>query len=81
MPTLAAHLNHGGKYDDTARALSIHRNTLRYRLGRITEISGHDLAHTETKLNLHLAARARRLRRASMGEAPRGAARRGTPET
>ena len=64
VPTLAMYLDHGGKYDETARALSVHRNTLRYRLGRITEISGHDLADVETKLNLHLAARAWRLRRA-----------------
>lgn len=64
VPTLATYLDHGGKYDDTARALSIHRNTLRYRLGRITEISGHDLADVDTKLNLHLALRAWRLRRA-----------------
>lgn len=62
--TLATYLDHGGKYDDTARALSIHRNTLRYRLGRITEISGHDLSDVDTKLNLHLAVRAWRLRRA-----------------
>jgi hypothetical protein len=64
VPTLAAYLDHGGRYDETARALSIHRNTLRYRVGRITEISGHDLAEVETRLNLHLAARAWRLRRA-----------------
>ncbi|WP_223277901.1 helix-turn-helix domain-containing protein [Janibacter sp. YB324] len=38
-PTLAAHLDHGGQYDDTAATLSIHRNTLRYRLSRITEIT------------------------------------------
>lgn len=55
VPTLATYLDHGGKYDETARALSIHRNTLRYRLSRITEISGHDLADVETKLNLHRA--------------------------
>jgi DNA-binding PucR family transcriptional regulator len=41
--------------------LSIHRNTLRYRLGRIAQISGHDLADVETRLNLHLATRAWRL--------------------
>ena len=64
VPTLAMYLDHDGKYDETARALSIHRNTLRYRFGRVTEISGHDLADVETKLNLHLAARAWRLRRA-----------------
>ncbi|MCW2737672.1 helix-turn-helix domain-containing protein [Nocardioides sp.] len=64
VPTLATYLDHGGKYDATARALSIHRNTLRYRLSRITEISGHDLADVDTRLNLHLALRAWRLRRA-----------------
>jgi DNA-binding PucR family transcriptional regulator len=62
VPTLATYLDRGGKYDETAQALSIHRNTLRYRLSRIAEISGHDLADTETKLNLHLATRAWRLR-------------------
>ena len=60
--TLATYLDRGGKYDETAQALSIHRNTLRYRLSRIAEISGHDLADTETRLNLHLATRAWRLR-------------------
>jgi DNA-binding PucR family transcriptional regulator len=62
VPTLATYLDRGGKYDETAEALSIHRNTLRYRLSRIAEISGHDLADTETRLNLHLATRAWRLR-------------------
>ena len=64
VSTLAAYLDRGGKYDETAQALSIHRNTLRYRLGRIAEISGHDLADTDTRLNLHLATRALRLRAA-----------------
>ncbi len=62
VPTLATYLDRGGKYDETAQALSIHRNTLRYRLRRIAEISGHDLADSETSLNLHLATRAWRLR-------------------
>ncbi|MDX6234733.1 MAG: hypothetical protein QOH68_3851 [Nocardioidaceae bacterium] len=62
VPTLATYLDRGGRYDETAQALSIHRNTLRYRLSRIAEISGHDLADTETRLNLHLATRAWRLR-------------------
>lgn len=78
--TLAAYLDHGGKYADTATTLSIHRNTLRYRLSRIAEISGHDLTDVETRLNLHLAARAWRLRRASVGEPPRDAVRWGTPK-
>ncbi len=62
--TLATYLDLGGTYDETARVLSIHRNTLRYRLGRVSEITGHDLADVDTKLNLHLALRAWRLRRA-----------------
>ena len=57
VPTLAAYLDRGGNYDETARAL-VHRNTLRYRLARITKISGHDLTEVDTRLNLHLAARA-----------------------
>lgn len=58
VPTLAAYLDRGGNYDETARALSVHRNTLRYRLARITKISGHDLIEVDTRLNLHLATRA-----------------------
>ncbi|MFD5828630.1 helix-turn-helix domain-containing protein [Lentzea sp. NPDC060358] len=36
----------------------IHRSTLRYRLGRIREITGFDLADVETRLNVHVAVRA-----------------------
>ncbi|MEN6478010.1 MAG: helix-turn-helix domain-containing protein [Anaerolineales bacterium] len=39
----------------TARALFVHRNTLSYRLQRITEISGYDLNDAETRLALQLA--------------------------
>jgi hypothetical protein len=56
--TLGAYLDHGGNYDDTAAALHIHRSTLRYRLQRIRELSGHDLTHADTRLNLHVAVRA-----------------------
>jgi hypothetical protein len=56
--TLTAYLDHGGNYDDTAAALHIHRSTLRYRLQRIRELSGHDLTHPDTRLNLHVALRA-----------------------
>jgi sugar diacid utilization regulator len=63
VATLAAYLDLGGTYGETAKALSIHRNTLRYRLARITEVSGHVLTDPETQLNLHLATRAWRFRR------------------
>jgi hypothetical protein len=56
--TLGVYLDHGGNYDDTAAALHIHRSTLRYRLQRIRELSGHDLTNVDTRLNLHVAVRA-----------------------
>jgi DNA-binding PucR family transcriptional regulator len=56
--TLSRHLEHGGNYEATARSMSMHRNTLKYRLQRIREISGHDLANPDTHFNLQLATRA-----------------------
>jgi hypothetical protein len=58
VPTLAAYLDCGGSYDETASALAVHRSTLRYRLQRIREVSGHDLGDAEQRLNLHVATRA-----------------------
>ena len=58
VKTLAVYLDHGGNYDNTAHALVIHRSTLRYRLHRIRDISGHDLTAVDTRLHLHLATRA-----------------------
>jgi DNA-binding PucR family transcriptional regulator len=60
VTTLGTYLEHGGNYDATAQALSVHRSTLKYRLQRIREISGHDLSSPDTQFNLHLAVRARR---------------------
>lgn len=59
VATLGAYLDHGGHYDAAAAAVLIHRSTLRYRLQRIQEISGHVLADIDTRLHLHLATRAR----------------------
>jgi sugar diacid utilization regulator len=56
--TLALYLDSGGNYDRAADALTIHRSTLRYRLGRIRELSGRDLTDPEHRLNLHIAVRA-----------------------
>ena len=57
VTTLTHYLDCGGNYDDAARSLTIHRSTLRYRLGRIREITGRDLQDVEDRLNLHLATR------------------------
>ena len=56
--TLAQYLECGGRYDETAAALTIHRSTLRYRLGRIRTITNLDISDVDSKLNLHVATRA-----------------------
>src|SRR6201982_2937817 len=58
--TLTEYLECGGNYDATAKVLSVHRSTLKYRLRRIREVSGYDLSLPDTRFNLQLAARARR---------------------
>jgi sugar diacid utilization regulator len=62
--TLSRFLDHGGNYDATADSLTIGRTTVRYRLRRIRELTGHDLADPETRFQLHLAVRAHATRRA-----------------
>jgi PucR C-terminal helix-turn-helix domain/GGDEF-like domain len=58
LNTLSQYLRHGGGYEVTSRALSVHRSTLKYRLQRIRELTGFDLADPETHFNLQLATRA-----------------------
>lgn len=56
--TLAQYLECGGNYDHSAAALHIHRSTLRYRLGRIRELTGFDLRNMNIRFNLQAATRA-----------------------
>ena len=58
VQTLSDYLECGGSYDESAAALHIHRSTLRYRLARIAELTGHDLRKVDTRFNLHAATRA-----------------------
>jgi DNA-binding PucR family transcriptional regulator len=58
VKTLSAYLECGGSYDATAKALLVHRSTLKYRLQRIRELSGHDLRDPDSYFNLQLATRA-----------------------
>ncbi|MFG2266715.1 PucR family transcriptional regulator [Streptomyces sp. NPDC048720] len=57
VETLSQYFDFGGNYDETAESLGIHRSTLRYRLRRIRDISGNDLANVEDRLNLQVATR------------------------
>jgi DNA-binding PucR family transcriptional regulator len=43
LQTATAYLETGGSLEATARALFVHPNTVRYRLGRISDVIGYDL--------------------------------------
>ena len=58
VKTLTQYLQHGGGYEATSRALSVHRSTLKYRLQRIRELTGFELGDPKTLFNLQLATRA-----------------------
>jgi sugar diacid utilization regulator len=58
VASLTSYLEYGGNYEATAQALAVHRNTLKYRLQRIRDITGRDLGDPDTSFNLHLATRA-----------------------
>lgn len=61
LPTLAAYFANNGNMARTAHLLNIHRNTLVYRLGRITEIIQLDMDDSNVRLNLHLALKIQRM--------------------
>ena len=59
--TLSEYLDCGGNYDTSAKALSVHRSTLKYRqyrLRRIRQVSGHDLGLPDVHFNLQVATNA-----------------------
>ncbi|MDQ1493374.1 MAG: hypothetical protein QOJ23_5888 [Actinomycetota bacterium] len=58
VETLFQYLECGGGHAGTCAALSVHRNTLKYRLQRIQDIAGCDLSDAPTRFNLQLATRA-----------------------
>lgn len=53
--TLESYFEHNGNLSQTAESLFIHRNTLIYRMERISEITGLDLDKPETRLAVQLA--------------------------
>jgi sugar diacid utilization regulator len=58
VATLDRYLSTGRNHGATAKALSVHRSTLKYRLQRVREITGHDLGDPESLFNLQFALRA-----------------------
>jgi PucR C-terminal helix-turn-helix domain len=57
--TLRAWLDHQGRVGDTAAALHIHPQTVRYRLGKLRDVLGDALEDPRARLELDLALRAR----------------------
>jgi DNA-binding PucR family transcriptional regulator len=55
LKTLQAYLRHGGNSNQTADALFMHRNSLRYRLARIRAITTLDLDDPDSRLTLQVA--------------------------
>ncbi|MEU6082690.1 PucR family transcriptional regulator ligand-binding domain-containing protein [Streptomyces sp. NPDC047108] len=57
IPTLEAFLDSDGSWTRCAGRLHLHVNTLRYRIGRIEQLTGRDLSRLEDKLDFFLALR------------------------
>ena len=57
--TALAYVQHGGNAAAMARALHLHPQTIRYRLGRLRELLGEDLADPDARFELELALRSR----------------------
>ena len=60
IDTLESYLRNNGSPNAVARQMFLHRNTVRHRLRRITQLSGADLEDADTRLALQLAILGRR---------------------
>lgn len=61
VTTVQAFLDNDGGVTPTAETLFTHRHTVRYRLERVRELSGHDLSSTEGREKLGLGLKAMRV--------------------
>ena len=68
VATLSAYLESGRQCRAAAQALSVHRSTVKYRLGRTRDVSGLNLSDADTHFHLQLATRAWRVRNALQAE-------------
>lgn len=63
--TLTVYFDNNESLKETARELFIHVNTLKYRLGRIEELTGYSLKKSEDKMNLFIGMKIAALMRAN----------------
>jgi purine catabolism regulator len=61
MRSLSVFLDENGHWERAARRLFCHRHTLRYRMRKVEELTGRDLARAGDRIELWLALRAREL--------------------
>ena len=61
VTTVEAYLENDGNVTPTAEQLFTHRHTIRYRLERVRELSGHDMSSTEGREKLGLGLKAMRV--------------------
>jgi PucR family transcriptional regulator, purine catabolism regulatory protein len=69
VASLRAFLEHNGNWEAAARALAVHRHTLRYRIRRIAELTGRDLDRAGDRVEFWLALQAADV---LAGRGPRG---------
>jgi PucR family transcriptional regulator, purine catabolism regulatory protein len=58
VASLRAFLEHNGNWEAAARALDVHRHTLRYRIRRVAELTGRDLDRAGDRVEFWLALQA-----------------------
>jgi purine catabolism regulator len=61
VASLQAFLQHNARWETAAAELSVHRHTLRYRMRKVEELTGRDLASSLDRMEFWLALRARDL--------------------
>jgi purine catabolism regulator len=61
LETLEAYCERLGNLSQTAEKLFIHRNSLLYRMERISQIAGLDMTNPDTRLSVHLALKVRKM--------------------
>ena len=61
IPSLRAFLDRNARWEAAAGELYVHRHTLRYRMRKVEELTGRDLASARDRMELFLAIRARDL--------------------
>jgi purine catabolism regulator len=64
LASLTAFLRHNARWEPAAEELYVHRHTLRYRMRKVEELTGRDLASSFDRMELWIALRARELQTA-----------------